>query len=209
MFATSMATVGHVFVAFVLTFILGFEREVRGSAAGDRTFALIGVGTAVIGVLAAQGNALSILSGAVTGVGFIGAGLLFRGSDQSVPMVHGVTTAASIVAAGGIGAAAGEGQLWLALVATTLVIMILEIRYIPGVRMLDARRWADRFKSDTDPHHHRSSVTVTVTTTSNDAAADDTTIPAMRAAQLATAQAADDAATLEEQPEETPADTGN
>jgi putative Mg2+ transporter-C (MgtC) family protein len=164
MFATSLATVGHVLLAFILTFALGFERELRGSAAGDRTFALIGVGTAVIGVLSAQGNALSILSGAVTGVGFIGAGLLFRQSDHALPIVHGVTTAASIIAAAGIGAAAGEGQLWLATLATILVLLILELRYIPGLRVLDARRWADRFKNDTDPHH-QSSVTVTVTAT--------------------------------------------
>jgi putative Mg2+ transporter-C (MgtC) family protein len=205
MFSHSLTTLGHVSVAFVLTFILGFERQIRGSAAGDRTFSLIGVGTAVIGVLAAQGNALTILSGAVTGVGFIGAGLLFRGADQSLPTVHGVTTAASIVAAGGIGAAAGEGQLWLAFVATTLIIIILEIRYIPGVRVLDASRWADRFKSDTDPHHVRSSVTVTVTTTSD--GANSSPVPAMRAAELATAQAADDAgATEDEASEDAPAE---
>lgn len=207
MLSTSLSTVGHVSVAFALTFLLGFERELRGSAAGDRTFSLIGVGTAVIGVLAAQGNALSILSGAVTGVGFIGAGLLFRGADQSVPMVHGVTTAASIVAAGGIGAAAGEGQLWLAVVATALVIMILEIRYIPGLRVLDARRWADRFKNDTDPHHgQRSTVTVTVTTSSNGPAGTTPTVPAMRAAQLATAEAANEAAAAEDRAQSTAPD---
>jgi putative Mg2+ transporter-C (MgtC) family protein len=199
MLATSLTTVGHVSLAFLLTFLLGFEREIRGSAAGDRTFSLIGVGTAVIGVLAAQGNALSILSGAVTGVGFIGAGLLFRGSDQSVPMVHGVTTAASIVAAGGIGAAAGEGQLWLAVIATALVIFILEMRYIPGVRMLDARVWASHFKDDTDPHH-RSTVTVTVTSTTTGSGENPLTVPAMRAAQLATAESADQAAAASTSP---------
>jgi len=166
MFTTSLATVGHVALACGLTFLLGFERQLRGSVAGDRTFSLIGIGTAVIGVLAAQGNALSILSGAVTGVGFIGAGLLFRQSDEAAgATVHGVTTASSIVAAGGIGAAAGEGQLWLAVVATAAVILILELRYIPYLRVLDARRWEHHFKDDADPHHrHRSTVTVTVTT---------------------------------------------
>ncbi len=138
-------------VAFALTFILGFEREVRGSAAGDRTFSLIGVGTAVIGVLSAQG-APTIMTGAVTGVGFIGAGLLFREANAAIPVVHGITTAATILAAAGIGAVAGEGQLTLAVLATVLVLLVLELRYIPFVRVLDARRWADRFKSDTDGH---------------------------------------------------------
>ncbi len=164
MLAMNLSYVGHIATAFALTFALGFERQIRGSAAGDRTFSLIGVGTSVIGVLAAQGNALTILSGAVTGVGFIGAGLLFRAGDASLPTVHGVTTAAAIVAAGGIGAAAGEGQLWLAFIATVLVILILELRYIPVLRLLDARVWEHHFKDDTDPHH-RASVTVTVTAT--------------------------------------------
>jgi putative Mg2+ transporter-C (MgtC) family protein len=141
----------RILVAFGLTFVLGFEREVRGSSAGDRTFSLIGVGTAVIGVLSAQG-APNILTGAVTGVGFIGAGLLFRQTGADIGVVHGITTAATILAAAGIGAVAGEGELTLAAIATGLVLLSLEIRYIPFVRVLDARRWADRFKSDTDGH---------------------------------------------------------
>ncbi len=164
MFSMQLTIGLRVLVAFGLTFALGFEREIRGSAAGDRTFSLIGVATAVIGVLSAQG-ALTILTGAVTGVGFIGAGLLFRQSDQSVGVVHGVTTAAAILAAAGIGAAAGEGQLWLATVASVLVFLTLELRYIPFLRVLDARRWSSRFKNDDDPHHtHTVTVTVTKTT---------------------------------------------
>jgi len=140
-------------LAFALTFVIGFERELRGSPAGDRTFSLIGVGSALIGVLASQAGALSILSGAVTGVGFLGAGLLFRQQDQPLGTMHGVTTAATIIGAAGIGAAAGEGQVWLCCVATTLMLLVLEIRYIPGLRVLDARRWSHKFRSDSDPHH--------------------------------------------------------
>lgn len=61
----------HIVVAFVLTYVLGFERGLRGSAAGDRTFSLIGIGSAVIGYLALNG-APNALAGAITGVGFIG-----------------------------------------------------------------------------------------------------------------------------------------
>jgi len=45
----------RILTAFGLTFALGFEREIRGSAAGDRTFSLLGVGTAVIGTLLGAG----------------------------------------------------------------------------------------------------------------------------------------------------------
>lgn len=156
----------HVLAGFGLTFVLGFERELRGSAAGDRTFSLIGVATAVLGALAVHGAAISLLSGAITGVGFLGAGLLFRQADQ-LTTVHGVTTAATIIAAASIGAAAGTGQLWVALAATGMVLLSLELRYVPVLRVLDARRWSDHFRNDSDPHHI-SQVSVTVTETEVD-----------------------------------------
>ncbi|HKE67239.1 MAG TPA: MgtC/SapB family protein [Micromonosporaceae bacterium] len=151
MWSLNGAIVIRIVVAFVLTFALGWERQIRGSAAGDRTFALIGVATAVIGVLAS--GAPTIMTGAITGVGFIGAGLLFRGSDAQIGVVHGMTTAAAVLAAAAIGAIAGEGQPLLACLATAAVLLILEIRYIPVIRVLDASRWEHRFQSDRDHGH--------------------------------------------------------
>lgn len=142
-------------VAFGLTFALGFERQLRGSPAGDRTFSLIGVATGVIGALSAD-NAPNALAGAVTGIGFIGGGLVFHQALRHQQVVRGVTTAAAIFATAAIGAAAGEGKFALAALATGLVLIALEIRYLPGLRALDARRWAPRFTHDeeydpTDP----------------------------------------------------------
>ncbi|MBV9312636.1 MAG: MgtC/SapB family protein [Pseudonocardia sp.] len=134
-------------VAFALTFGLGFERQLRGSSAGDRTFALIGVSTAVIGVLSEKG-APNALAGAVTGVGFIGAGLTFRESIKDHQVLRGITTGAAILAAAAIGAAAGEGYFLVAVVATALVLLVLEIRYLPALRHLDARRWQGYVRSD-------------------------------------------------------------
>ncbi len=59
-----------------------------------------------------------------------------------------MTTAAAIFATAAIGAAAGEGKFALAALATGLVLIALEIRYLPGLRALDARRWAPRFTHD-------------------------------------------------------------
>jgi putative Mg2+ transporter-C (MgtC) family protein len=134
-------------VAFALTYALGFERQLRGSPAGDRTFALIGVATAVIGTLS-EHNAPNALAGAVTGVGFIGAGLTFRQSINEHQVVRGVTTGAAILAASAIGAAAGEGLFLVATLATVLVLLALEIGHLPLLRALDARRWQSRFRSD-------------------------------------------------------------
>src|SRR5882672_9437710 len=74
----SLSQLGRLALAFVLTYLLGFERDLRGSPAGDRTFSLIGVGSAIVAVLAKDGNAPNALAGVITGVGFIGAGVVFR-----------------------------------------------------------------------------------------------------------------------------------
>jgi putative Mg2+ transporter-C (MgtC) family protein len=144
------ADVVHVLVATALTYALGFERDLRDAPAGDRVFALIGVGAGIVGVLAAHG-APTALQGALTGIGFIGAGLVFRQEQGHLQMIRGLTTAAAIFAAAAIGAAAGEGRLVLATAATAFALLVLEIRHIRLLRLLDGRRWASRFHDDESP----------------------------------------------------------
>jgi putative Mg2+ transporter-C (MgtC) family protein len=138
----------HVLVAAGLTYGIGFERDLRRAGAGERVFALIGTGAGIVGVLATHG-APAALTGALTGVGFIGAGLLFR--QEHAEFVRGLTTAAAILASVAIGAAAGEGQLLLAVIGTAVTLLILEGRYIPVLRLLDARRFASRLRHDERP----------------------------------------------------------
>lgn len=144
----------NIAVGWVLTFVLGFEREVRGAPAGDRTFSMIGLSAALIGTVAPHYPA--VLGGAVTGIGFIGGGLCFRQSvkqqDQEREILHGVTTAASIFGAAAIGAIAGCGELMVAGVATIGILLSLEIRHIPLLRYMDARRWAHLFNDDGHRH---------------------------------------------------------
>ena len=137
-------------VTFGLTFVLGFERQLRGSPAGNRTFSLIGLGAAVIGLLS-ESAAPNALAGAVTGIGFIGAGLVFRQKDGHAEVVRGVTTAAAIFATAAIGAAAGEGHLLIATTATVLVLISLELPHTPGLQRLDAARYESRFNPDNPP----------------------------------------------------------
>jgi putative Mg2+ transporter-C (MgtC) family protein len=133
-------------VAFVLTYAIGFERELRGSTAGDRTFSLVGLGAAVVGFLALH-DAPNALAGVVTGVGFIGAGVIIHGGGD---MVRGVTTAATIFLAAAVGAAAGQGQLLLAAEATVASLVTLELRHARVLRFLDGRHWSRRFADDPD-----------------------------------------------------------
>src|SRR5882757_8070879 len=120
---------GHLAVAVALTYLLGFERDVRGAPTGDRVFALVGAGAGVVGIIATHG-APNALAGAITGIGFIGGGMVFRQASGRGQVVVGLNTAAAIFAAAAIGAAAGQGRLLVAVVATVLTGFVLEIRHI-------------------------------------------------------------------------------
>lgn len=150
MHVTELDLIIRVLVGWGLTFVLGFERAVRGAPAGDRTFSLVGAGTALIGTLSLSSPA--VLGGAVTGIGFIGGGLCFRQAMQDKEILHGITTAASIFGAAAIGAAAGVGHIWLATISAAAVFISLEIRHLPLFRLLDARRWEPYFHHDDHTH---------------------------------------------------------
>ena len=106
---STAALLVRVVVAFALTYVLGYERELRGSPGGDRTFSLIGTASAVLGNLAGVGSPNAI-AGAVTGIGFIGGGIVVRRAVRTGEIISGITTAASIFATAAIGAAAGPGS---------------------------------------------------------------------------------------------------
>jgi putative Mg2+ transporter-C (MgtC) family protein len=142
----NLALLGHVAVALGLCFVLGFEREVRGADAGDRTFSLVGVASAAITAVAVP-TSPNAIAGVITGIGFIGGGLLYRAAG----MLKGLTTAAAIWVAAAIGVVAGLGYVLLATILTVLVLIDLEIRYVPMLRALDARRWRGRFMDDMQP----------------------------------------------------------
>jgi putative Mg2+ transporter-C (MgtC) family protein len=114
--------------ATVLGAVVGFERERAGKPAGLRTHMLVTLGTAIF-VLACSGAGVTqdglsrVIQGIVTGIGFIGAGSILKGSDERD--VHGLTTAASVWIAAAIGVAVGLGSLGLALLSTFFALMIL------------------------------------------------------------------------------------
>jgi putative Mg2+ transporter-C (MgtC) family protein len=110
--------------------LIGLERELRGKAAGFRTYMLICLGSAMFMVLSQQ-VALTARPGAfsdpgriaaqvVTGIGFLGAGAII----QSGGAVRGLTSAAMIWTCAAVGLTAGAGYLQLALVATGMTLGI-------------------------------------------------------------------------------------
>lgn len=105
--------------------ILGFEREIRGKSAGFRTLALICFGSTIFTIcsymLGVDANRDRVAANIITGVGFLGAGVIFRNNIS----VSGITTAASIWISAAIGMLVGIGAYELAGISMVLSLFIL------------------------------------------------------------------------------------
>lgn len=112
--------------ALLIGCIIGAEREYRDKSAGLRTLTLICVGSCLftlVSLLLTNGTADRIASNIVTGIGFLGAGVIFK-SEQGV---NGLTTAATIWATAAIGMAIGNGLYVVAAVTTLFVLVVLSL----------------------------------------------------------------------------------
>ncbi|TLU73920.1 MgtC/SapB family protein [Lichenicoccus roseus] len=136
-------------LAFVLSAVVGLEREFRQKSAGLRTYTLVGLASALIMLISKYGfsdvlannrvvlDPSRVAAQVVSGIGFIGAGVIFLRRDS----VRGLTTAASVWLTAALGMACGAGLPILALAATCghLVIMFI---FPLLVRRLPRSRWA-------------------------------------------------------------------
>ena len=134
-----MLAIIHSYLAFdleiVIRFLLallwgglvGAEREYRGKAAGFRTTIMISFGacffTLMSNAIGGEGNPDRIASNIVTGIGFLGAGVIFRGDNH----VNGITTAATIWAVAAVGMGLGGGYYFAAGCASILILFILTV----------------------------------------------------------------------------------
>jgi putative Mg2+ transporter-C (MgtC) family protein len=117
-------------VAVLLGAMIGYEREMRQSAAGLRTHMLVALGAALFVLVPQQagiGDAdmSRVLQGVIAGVGFLGAGAVLKRDDKDE--IRGLTTAASIWVTAAIGIAVGMGREATALLGTVVVLLILSV----------------------------------------------------------------------------------
>lgn len=114
----------QVSIAFIIGAVIGLEREFRSKPAGFRTMIFICVGSCLYTILSKESNTVSpdrIASNIVTGIGFIGAGVIFKESIS----VNGLTTAALIWITAALGMAIGYHNYPLAIVVSTMVVIAL------------------------------------------------------------------------------------
>ena len=131
-------------LALLVGCIIGLNRQKGGRPAGMRTFMLVSMGAALFVMIPLQAeadssfattNALSrTIQGVTTGIGFLGAGLILQESPRKseVPKVRGLTTAACVWTAAGLGAAIGCGLWQMGLLGGLLTLITLS-----GVKRLD------------------------------------------------------------------------
>lgn len=119
----------RLFVASALGAAIGYERERAGKPAGLRDHVLITLGAGLFGITSIYGfegsfDPSRVAAGVVAGVGFIGAGVIFR--EPRSDGVTGLTTAAAIWTAAAVGLAAGSGLYLVAVITTAIALGILE-----------------------------------------------------------------------------------
>lgn len=115
-------------LACILGMAIGFERRNRNKMAGIRTHAVVAFGAALMMVVSKYGfldvgkfDGARIAAQIVSGVGFLGAGVIFVRDNNSV---SGLTTAAGIWATAGVGMACGAGQYFISIASTTLLVVL-------------------------------------------------------------------------------------
>lgn len=138
----SLEAVWRLLAAAGLGAIVGIEREVNDQPAGLRTHLTVALGAAAFGTVSTVGfsefvtgqrdvnvqfDVTRVASNVVVGIGFLGAGMIFRSGSK----VRNLTTAASLWVTAAIGLAAGVGDIGIAVVTTVALVFALMLLRIP------------------------------------------------------------------------------
>ncbi|BAN24397.1 MgtC/SapB transporter [Caballeronia insecticola] len=140
-------------IAMLIGCIIGIDRDLHGKPTGMKTLGLVSLG-ACLATMCAQGFSMTLsndadvsraVQGIVTGVGFLGAGVILQNPREN--RVRGLTTAASIWVTAAVGIVCGLGVWSVAFIAMLLMIALMTVGRLIEKRLL--RRWMDK------PEHER------------------------------------------------------
>src|SRR5688500_9905310 len=117
----------QLFISFVIGTAIGLEREYRSKAAGLRTMIMICFGATIFTELSISIRGESshdrIASAVITGIGFLGAGVIFKDGLT----INGITTATTIWIAAALGMAVGAGEEFIASVGSVVRLIVLSL----------------------------------------------------------------------------------
>jgi putative Mg2+ transporter-C (MgtC) family protein len=132
----------QILLAYLLTAIVGWNREREEHIAGIRTFPIVGMASCgyllLVGGVQDSAAASRVMQGLITGIGFVGGGAILKEG----PTVKGTATAASIWNAGVIGASVALGRYDIAIILSLLNLFALRV-------LLPLKNWLDQTKQQT------------------------------------------------------------
>ncbi len=157
--STQLEYLLRIVIACICGLVIGFERSKRQKEAGIRTHTILAMGCAIMTIVSKYGfidsslhgddyDVSRIASNVVTGIGFLGAGVIFvRGGS-----VRGLTTAAGIWATSGIGLAIGSGLYFIGIVSTILLVLIHIIihKLFPSMESLQTYELTIKIKKESE-----------------------------------------------------------
>lgn len=135
-------------ISFAIGTAIGLEREYRSKAAGLRTMIMICLGSTIfteISIHIGTANPDRLAANIVTGIGFLGGGVIFKDGLS----ITGITTATTIWISAALGMAVGAGEYFIAIVGSGVVMVVLTLmEKIQGVveRMHQSRTYRINFK---------------------------------------------------------------
>lgn len=126
-----------ILLSIVIGSSIGMEREFQNKSAGLRTFILVSFGSCLFTILSIAigvSNPDRLAANIVTGIGFLGAGIIYKESDNKV---GGITTASAVWATASLGMCAGAGYFTLAMLGTLILFAVLRLM-VPLQNKIDA-----------------------------------------------------------------------
>lgn len=131
-FKTELAFVLHLIISIVLGGFIGYDRERDGNDAGVRTYAAVCLGATIFTLIATHlkgdtGSSSRIIANIITGIGFLGAGIVYRNSTKEG--VQGLTSAATMWATAAVGVAVALNMFIVAVMSALMIYALLSLHH--------------------------------------------------------------------------------
>lgn len=130
---TEIIIISKLIISFLLGAFIGLDREKHGRDAGIRTYAAVCVGATLFTTIAAHlannpAETSRVVANIVTGVGFLGAGIIYRNSSTGTS--HGLTTAATVWCTSAVGVAVGLNMFIIAIMSALALAFLLSLHHL-------------------------------------------------------------------------------
>lgn len=146
---TELVIILHLIISVLLGGLIGYDRERDGNNAGIRTYAAVCLGATIFTSVANHingdaGSVSRVVANIITGIGFLGAGIIFRGDSKTG--VQGLTSAATIWATAAVGVAVAMNMFIIAVFSSLILFLLLSLHH---------HKWYMRWKEKIKHQRHQ------------------------------------------------------